>query len=78
MMQATEEKEIRRSMEAQGLMGYNEKIVEEYRNSSNEVHIVSKSFFAIILSFTKFLHSSRCTRLIIFKFSILMLRFRKR
>ncbi|XP_070708382.1 3'-5' exoribonuclease HELZ2 [Pempheris klunzingeri] len=42
MMRATEEKEIRCNIEAQGLMCYNERILEEYKNSSNEVHIMSE------------------------------------
>lgn len=40
-MRAAEETEIRHNMEAQGLMSYNERLLEEYRNSSNEVYIVS-------------------------------------
>nr|XP_020471411.1 helicase with zinc finger domain 2 isoform X2 [Monopterus albus] len=38
MMRAAEEKKIRHNIEAQGLMSYNERLLEEYRNSSNEVH----------------------------------------
>lgn len=41
MMRGAEETEIRQNMEAQGLMSYNERLLEEYRNSSNEEHIVS-------------------------------------
>lgn len=41
MMRAAEEKEIRDNIEAQGLMCYNERLLEEYKNSSNEVYIVS-------------------------------------
>lgn len=48
MMRATEEKEIRHNIEAQGLMSYNERLLEEYRNSSNEEHIVSTIFCVII------------------------------
>lgn len=40
MMRAAEEK-IRHNTEAQGPMSYNERLLEEYKNSSNEVHIVS-------------------------------------
>lgn len=47
-MRATEEKEIRHNIEAQGLMSYNERLLEEYRNSSNEEHIVSTIFCVII------------------------------
>ncbi|XP_074529198.1 3'-5' exoribonuclease HELZ2-like [Halichoeres trimaculatus] len=42
MMRAAEEKEIRHNIEAQGLMCYNEKLLEEYRNSSNEVYVMSE------------------------------------
>ncbi|XP_063767169.1 3'-5' exoribonuclease HELZ2-like isoform X2 [Eleginops maclovinus] len=41
MMRAAEEKEIRQNIGDQGLMCYNEKLLEEYKNSSNEVHILS-------------------------------------
>lgn len=46
-MRAAEETEIRRNIEAQGLMSYNERLLEEYRNSSNEEHIVSTSFVSL-------------------------------
>ncbi|KAM9364493.1 3'-5' exoribonuclease HELZ2-like [Pholidichthys leucotaenia] len=42
LMRATEEKEIRDNIESQGLLCYNEKLLEEYRNSSNEVFIISE------------------------------------
>jgi len=42
-MRAAEEKEIRQSIGDQGLMNYNLELLEEYKNSSNEVHIVSIS-----------------------------------
>ncbi|XP_023125815.2 helicase with zinc finger domain 2 [Amphiprion ocellaris] len=42
MMRAAEEKEIRDNIEAQGLMCYNERLLEEYKNSSNEVYIMSE------------------------------------
>ncbi|CAJ1050780.1 helicase with zinc finger domain 2 [Xyrichtys novacula] len=42
MMRAVEEKEIRFNIEAQGLMCYNEKLLEEYRNSNNEVYVMSE------------------------------------
>lgn len=51
MMHGAEETEIRQNMEAQGLMSYNERLLEEYRNSSNEEHIVSP-FLKICLSVT--------------------------
>lgn len=41
MMRIKEEKMIRENIDAQGLMSYNEMLLEEYRNSSNEVYIVS-------------------------------------
>uniref|UniRef100_A0A669EGR9 C3H1-type domain-containing protein n=1 Tax=Oreochromis niloticus TaxID=8128 RepID=A0A669EGR9_ORENI len=41
MMRAAEEKEIRHNIQAQGLMSYNDRLLEEYKNSSNEVYIVS-------------------------------------
>ncbi|XP_028431025.1 helicase with zinc finger domain 2 isoform X1 [Perca flavescens] len=42
LMRAAEEKEIRHNIGAQGLMCYNERLLEEYKNSSNEVHIISE------------------------------------
>ncbi|XP_030584447.1 helicase with zinc finger domain 2 isoform X2 [Archocentrus centrarchus] len=42
MMRATEEKEIRHNIEAQGLMSYNDMLLKEYKNSSNEVYIISE------------------------------------
>ncbi|XP_044069044.1 helicase with zinc finger domain 2-like isoform X2 [Siniperca chuatsi] len=42
MMRAAEEKEIRHNIGAQGLMCYNERLLEEYKHSSNEVHIISE------------------------------------
>nr|XP_020509953.1 helicase with zinc finger domain 2 [Labrus bergylta] len=50
MMRAAEEKEIRDNMDAQGLMCYNEKLLEEYRNSSNEVHIISEQVDEVSIS----------------------------
>uniref|UniRef100_A0A3Q2CPH5 Helicase with zinc finger domain 2-like n=1 Tax=Cyprinodon variegatus TaxID=28743 RepID=A0A3Q2CPH5_CYPVA len=41
MMRSAEEKEIRCSMETEGLMCYNQQLLDEYRNSSNEVYVVS-------------------------------------
>ncbi len=46
-MRAAEEKEIRQNIEAQGLMCYNERLLEEYKNSTNEEHIVSTKFYYI-------------------------------
>lgn len=49
-MRAAEEKEIRHNIEAQGLMSYNEKLLEEYRNSSADEDIVSEiSCYSLIL-----------------------------
>lgn len=49
-MRAAEEKEIRHNIEAQGLMSYNEKLLEEYRNSSADEDIVSEiSYYSLIL-----------------------------
>ncbi|XP_040924678.1 helicase with zinc finger domain 2-like [Betta splendens] len=42
MMRAEEEEEIRHNIEAQGLMSYNERLLDEYKNSSNEEHIISE------------------------------------
>lgn len=49
-MRAEEEREIRHNMEAQGLMAYNERLLEEYKKSSNEVHIVSNLLIRVIIS----------------------------
>lgn len=48
MMRAVEEKEIRHNIEAQGLMLYNESLLEEYNNSTTEEHIVSTTFCVIV------------------------------
>ncbi|XP_073325173.1 3'-5' exoribonuclease HELZ2-like [Pagrus major] len=50
MMRATEERKIRNNIEAQGLMCYNERLLEEYRNSSNEVHIISEQVDDVSIS----------------------------
>lgn len=50
-MRAAEEEEIRHNIESQGYMSYNERLLEEYRNSSNEVYIVSARLKSIVLSF---------------------------
>lgn len=49
-MRAAEEKEIRHNIEAQGLLSYNEKLLEEYRSSSADEDIVSEIFYVIISS----------------------------
>lgn len=48
MMQASEEQEIKHNIETQGLMSYNERLLEEYKRSSNEVHIVSNLIISVI------------------------------
>ncbi|KAM9362141.1 3'-5' exoribonuclease HELZ2-like [Symphorus nematophorus] len=50
MMRAAEEKEIRHNIEAQGLMCYNERLLVEYKNSSNEVHIISEQVDDVSIS----------------------------
>ncbi|KAL0977836.1 hypothetical protein UPYG_G00161950 [Umbra pygmaea] len=42
LMRAQEGREIMRSAEAQGLISYRDHLLEEYRRSSNEVHIMSE------------------------------------
>ncbi|KAM7423379.1 hypothetical protein PAMA_011103 [Pampus argenteus] len=43
MMRTAEEKEIRCNIDAQGYMSYNERLLEEYKNSSNEVHVIAEN-----------------------------------
>lgn len=43
-MRAAEKKQIRQNIEAQGLMTYNEIILEEYRLSTAEENIVSVKY----------------------------------
>ncbi|KAF7655596.1 hypothetical protein LDENG_00054030 [Lucifuga dentata] len=50
LMRAAEEKEIRHSMEAQGLMSYAERLLQEYRGSSNEVHVISEQVDDVSIS----------------------------
>lgn len=42
IMRTEEVEEITQSIEAQGLMSYNERLLQEYRSSCNEVHIMSE------------------------------------
>ncbi|XP_035982534.1 helicase with zinc finger domain 2 isoform X1 [Fundulus heteroclitus] len=42
MMRSAEEQEIRRSIETQGLMCYNQRLLDEYRNSSSEAYVLSE------------------------------------
>ncbi|XP_042261546.1 helicase with zinc finger domain 2 isoform X1 [Thunnus maccoyii] len=53
MMRAKEEEEIRRNIEAQGYMSYNERLLEEYKNSSNEVYIMSEQVDDVSISCDK-------------------------
>ncbi|XP_008300802.1 helicase with zinc finger domain 2 [Stegastes partitus] len=53
LMRAVEEKEIRQNIEAQGLMCYNERLLEEYKNSSNEVYIISEQVDDVKISCDK-------------------------
>ncbi|KAG7229521.1 hypothetical protein INR49_031945 [Caranx melampygus] len=48
MMRIKEEKMIRDNIDAQGLMSYNERLLEEYRNSSNEVYIRQLEHVALL------------------------------
>uniref|UniRef100_A0A7N6F662 C3H1-type domain-containing protein n=1 Tax=Anabas testudineus TaxID=64144 RepID=A0A7N6F662_ANATE len=50
MMQASEEQEIKHNIETQGLMSYNERLLEEYKRSSNEVHIISEHVDDVTIS----------------------------
>uniref|UniRef100_A0A8C7VLE9 C3H1-type domain-containing protein n=1 Tax=Oncorhynchus mykiss TaxID=8022 RepID=A0A8C7VLE9_ONCMY len=51
VMRAKEDKEIRRNIEAQGLMSYRDRLLEEYRHSSNEVHIMSEQVDDVTVTF---------------------------
>uniref|UniRef100_A0AAV2M618 C3H1-type domain-containing protein n=1 Tax=Knipowitschia caucasica TaxID=637954 RepID=A0AAV2M618_KNICA len=42
IMRTEEVDEIRQNIEAEGLMSYNERLLQEYRSCSNEVHIMSE------------------------------------
>ncbi|XP_015255759.1 PREDICTED: helicase with zinc finger domain 2-like, partial [Cyprinodon variegatus] len=50
MMRSAEEKEIRCSMETEGLMCYNQQLLDEYRNSSNEVYVLSENVDDVSIS----------------------------
>uniref|UniRef100_A0A3B3ZZZ7 C3H1-type domain-containing protein n=1 Tax=Periophthalmus magnuspinnatus TaxID=409849 RepID=A0A3B3ZZZ7_9GOBI len=50
MMRTEEVDEIRQNLEAQGLMSYNEILLQEYRSSSNEVHIMSEHVDDVTIS----------------------------
>ncbi|XP_037345942.2 helicase with zinc finger domain 2-like isoform X1 [Pungitius pungitius] len=53
LMRAEEEKEIRHNIGAQGLMCYNENLLQEYKNTSNEVYIVSEEVDGVSISCDK-------------------------
>lgn len=47
-MRAAEKEQIRKNIEAQGLMTYNDKLLEEYRHSSEVENVVSKIFVSLL------------------------------
>ncbi|XP_048877850.1 helicase with zinc finger domain 2-like isoform X2 [Brienomyrus brachyistius] len=53
IMRHKEAEEIRSSAGAQGLMSYSELLLQEYRNSSNEVHIISDYVDDVIVTHDK-------------------------
>ncbi|XP_053171367.1 helicase with zinc finger domain 2-like [Scomber japonicus] len=53
VMRAEEEEEIRHNIEAQGYMSYNDRLLEEYKNSSNEVYIMSEQVDDVSISCDK-------------------------
>ncbi|KAM9859234.1 3'-5' exoribonuclease HELZ2-like [Aulostomus maculatus] len=53
MMQTKEEMEVRHNIEAEGLMSYNETLLEEYRNSSKEVPVISEQVDDVSISCDK-------------------------
>ncbi|XP_053171369.1 helicase with zinc finger domain 2-like [Scomber japonicus] len=53
VMRAEEEEEIRHNIEAQGYMSYNDRLLEEYKNSSNEVCIMSEQVDDVTISCDK-------------------------
>ncbi|XP_034389718.1 helicase with zinc finger domain 2-like isoform X2 [Cyclopterus lumpus] len=50
LMRAKEEKEIRHNIGVQGLMCYNERLLEEYKSSSNEVHVLAEQVDDVSIS----------------------------
>ncbi|XP_026162464.1 helicase with zinc finger domain 2 isoform X2 [Mastacembelus armatus] len=50
MMRATEEKKIKQNIDTQGLMSYNERLLEQYQNSSNKVPIISEQVDDVSIS----------------------------
>ncbi|XP_029538454.1 3'-5' exoribonuclease HELZ2-like [Oncorhynchus nerka] len=51
LMRAEEDKVMRRNIKAQGLMSYREQLLEEYRQSSNEVQIISEQVDDVRVTF---------------------------
>uniref|UniRef100_A0A4W5MRE5 C3H1-type domain-containing protein n=1 Tax=Hucho hucho TaxID=62062 RepID=A0A4W5MRE5_9TELE len=51
LMRAEEDKVMRSNIKAQGLMSYREHLLEEYRQSSNEVHIISEQVDDVSVTF---------------------------
>uniref|UniRef100_A0A8C7TZ81 Uncharacterized protein n=1 Tax=Oncorhynchus mykiss TaxID=8022 RepID=A0A8C7TZ81_ONCMY len=51
LMRAEEDKVMRRNIKAQGLMSYREHLLEEYRQSSNEVQIISEQVDDVSVTF---------------------------
>lgn len=50
IMRTEEVEDIRQNIEAQGLMSYNERLLQDYRSSSNEVHIISEHIDDVSIS----------------------------
>ncbi|KAJ0044086.1 hypothetical protein NL108_005995, partial [Boleophthalmus pectinirostris] len=50
LMRTAEVDKIRQNIEAEGLMSYNERLLQEYRSSSNEVHIMSEQVDDVTIS----------------------------
>ncbi|KAJ7999579.1 hypothetical protein DPEC_G00195880 [Dallia pectoralis] len=51
LMRANEDNEIMRGVQAHGLMCYRDRLLDEYRNSSNEVHIMSEQVDDVTVTF---------------------------
>lgn len=52
IMCAAEEKAIRQNIEAQGFMPYNQRLLEEYRASSHDGHVVSTILYVSFSLYT--------------------------
>ncbi|XP_043992282.1 helicase with zinc finger domain 2-like [Gambusia affinis] len=53
IMRCAEEEEIKHSIETQGLMCYNQQLLDDYRNSSNEVYVLSEQVDDVSVSCDK-------------------------